>query len=88
MNKETKLEKLRKKVFNGLACHSGVIIVDRKEGIKVESCLKCPYCERDECEMDLMIDTTDLIIAQEERIFSLEQLVLEAMKNEWEPLEK
>lgn len=83
-----KLEKLRKKVFNGLACHSGVIIVDRKEGIEVEDCLKCPYCESDECEMDLMIDTTDLIIAQEERIFSLEQLVLEARKNGWEPVEE
>ena len=83
-----KLEKLRKKVFNGLACHSGVITVDRKEGIKTDGCLKCPYCKSNECEMDLMIDTTDLIIAQEERIFSLEQLVLEARKNEWEPLEE
>lgn len=83
-----KLEKLRKKVFNGLVCHSGVIIVDRKEGIIAEGCLKCPYCESDECEMDLMIDTTDLIIAQEERISSLEQLALEARKNEWEPVEE
>ena len=83
-----KLEKLRKKVFNGLVCHSGVIIVDRKEGIEVEGCLKCPYCESDECEMDLMIDTTDLIIVQEERIFSLEQMVLEARKNEWESVEE
>ena len=83
-----RLENLRKKVFNGLVCHSGVITVDRKECNKAEGCLKCPYCVSDECEMDLMIDTTDLIIAQEERIFSLEQLVLEAIKNELESVEE